>query len=241
VNIDGSGLTALTPEDGGHSIVFAPKGPYFIDTFAPVDKAPVIALRSAVDGKVVKELGCGDSELLQSVGWRPPQVIKLKARDGVTDIYGLMGKPSTFDSTKSYPILDHSYPGPQVGSVGRWGWSGTGESQALAELGFIVVEIDHQGTPRRSKAFHDFYYRNMGDNGIPDHVAGIRQLAAMHPWIDITRVGIRGHSGGGLASTDAILRYPDFYKVAVSGSGNHNPNTYAWYWAGRYQGPYEKA
>lgn len=241
VNVDGSGLTALTPEDGDHSITFAPKGPYFIDTFAPVGTAPVITLRSAVDGKVVMELGRGDSELLQSVGWRPPQIIKLKARDGVTDIYGLMYKPSTFDSTKSYPILDHIYPGPQVGSVGRWGWSGTGESQALAELGFIVVEIDHQGTPRRSKAFHDFYYRNMGDNGIPDHVAGIRQLAAMHPWIDITRVGIWGHSGGGLASTDAILRYPDFYKVAVSGSGNHNPNTYAWYWAGRYQGPYQKA
>ncbi len=241
VNVDGSGLTALTPEDGDHSIVFAPKGPYFIDTFAPVDKAPVITLRSAADGKVVMELGRGDSELLQSVGWRPPEIIKLKARDGVTDIYGLMYKPSTFDSTKSYPILDHIYPGPQVGSVGRWGWSGTGESQAIAELGFIVVEIDHQGTPRRSKAFHDFYYRNMGDNGIPDHVAGIRQLAGMHSWIDITRVGIWGHSGGGLASTDAILRFPDFYKVAVSGSGNHNPNTYAWYWAGRYQGPYEKA
>ncbi|MBC7896492.1 MAG: prolyl oligopeptidase family serine peptidase [Cytophagaceae bacterium] len=241
VNVDGSGMTALTPEDGDHAITFTPKGPYFIDTFAPVDKAPVISLRSAVDGKVILELGRGDAELLQSVGWRPPQVIKVKARDGVTDIYGLMYKPSHFDSTKKYPILDHIYPGPQVGSVGRWGWGGTGEPQALAELGFIVVQIDHQGTPRRSKAFHDFYYRNMGDNGIPDHISGIRQLAAQNAWIDINRVGIWGHSGGGLASTDAILRYPDFYKVAVSGSGNHHPNTYAWYWAGRYQGPYEKA
>ena len=241
VNIDGSGMTALTPEDGDHAITFAPKGPYFIDNFAPVDKAPVITLRSAVDGKVILELGRGDAELLQSVGWRPPQIVKVKARDGVTDLYGLMYKPSHFDSTRSYPLLDHIYPGPQVGSVGRWGWSGTGEPQALAELGFIVVQIDHQGTPRRSKAFHDFYYRNMGDNGIPDHVAAIRQLAGRHAWIDINRVGIWGHSGGGLASTDAILRYPDFYKVAVSGSGNHHPNTYAWYWAGRYQGPYEKA
>jgi pimeloyl-ACP methyl ester carboxylesterase len=241
VNIDGTGMTALTPEEGDHAITFTPKGPYFIDNAAPVDKAPVIALRSAVDGKVILELQRGDAELLQSVGWRPPQVITVKARDGVTDLYGLMYKPSHFDSTKSYPILDHIYPGPQVGSVGRWGWSGTGEPQAIAELGFIVVQIDHQGTPRRSKAFHDFYYRNMGDNGIPDHVAGIRQLAARHRWIDISRVGIWGHSGGGLASTDAILRFPDFYKVAVSGSGNHHPNTYAWYWAGRYQGPYEKA
>ncbi len=241
VNVDGTGMTALTPEEGDHSIVFAPRGPYFIDTYAPVGKAPVTVLRSAADGRTLLELGRGDAELLQSVGWRPPEIIRVKARDGVTDLYGLLYKPSHFDSTKSYPILDHIYPGPQVGSVGRWGWAGTGEPQALAELGFIVVQIDHQGTPRRSKAFHDFYYRNMGDNGIPDHVAGIKQLAAQHPWIDIGRVGIWGHSGGGLASTDAILRYPDFYKVAVSTSGNHHPDTYAWYWAGRYQGPFEKA
>lgn len=241
VDIDGSNIRPLTPEPGDHSIVFTPKGPYFIDTYAPVGVAPTIALRSAADGKVIMELGRGDAELLQAVGWRPPEIINVKARDGVTDIYGLMYKPSHFDSTKTYPILDHIYPGPQVGSVGRWGWSGTGEPQAIAELGFIVVQIDHQGTPRRSKAFHDFYYRNMGDNGIPDHIAAIRQLAARHSWIDISRVGIWGHSGGGLASTDAILRFPDFYKVAVSGSGNHHPNTYAWYWAGRYQGPYDKA
>ncbi|MCC6930774.1 MAG: prolyl oligopeptidase family serine peptidase [Gemmatimonadaceae bacterium] len=241
VNADGSGTTPLTPEAGDHAITFTPKGPYFIDTHTEIDKAPVIRLRSAIDGKVILELQRGDIELLRNVGWRPPEIIKVKARDGVTDLWGLMYKPSTFDSTRSYPILDHIYPGPQVGSVGRWGWSGTGEPQALAELGFIVVQIDHQGTPRRSKAFHDFYYRNMVDNGIPDHIAGIRQLGAAHRWIDMDRIGIFGHSGGGLASTDAILRYPDFYKVAVSGSGNHHPDTYAWYWAGRYQGPYNKA
>ncbi len=241
VNADGSGMTPLTPEDGDHAITFAPNGPYFIDTHTAIGKAPVITLRSAVDGKTILELARGDIELLRSVGWRPPEIIHTKARDGVTDIYGLMYKPSTFDSTKSYPILDHIYPGPQVGSVGRWGWSGTGEQQALAELGFIVIQIDHQGTPRRSKAFHDFYYRNMGDNGIPDHIAALRQLGAKHSFIDMNRIGIYGHSGGGLASTDAILRYPDFYKVAVSGAGNHHPDTYAWYWAGRYQGPYNKA
>jgi dipeptidyl aminopeptidase/acylaminoacyl peptidase len=241
VHLDGSGTTPLTPEEGDHSITFAPKGPYFIDTYSPVDKPPVIMLRSAADGRVIMELGRGDAELLVAVGWRPPEIVQVKARDGVTDIWGLMYKPSDFDPKKSYPILDHIYPGPQQGSVARWGFSGTGEEQALAELGFIVVEIEHQGSTRRSKAFHDFYYRNMGDNGIPDHIAAIRQLAARNAWIDINRVGIYGHSGGGLASTDAILRYPDFYKVAVSGSGNHNPDTYAWYWAGRYQGPYDKA
>src|SRR6185369_2822591 len=110
------------------------------------------------------------------------------------------------------------------------------EPRALAELGFIVIELDHMGTPGRSKAFHDYYFGNMGDNGIPDHVVGIKQLAAAHRWIDINKVGIYGHSGGGFASTDAILTYPDFYKVAVSGSGNHDNRTYGFFWGEKYQG-----
>ena len=242
VNFDGSELAALTPEEGTHRVTLFPKGDYFIDTHSTVESPPVITLRSAKDGEVLMELQRGDVEYLRSLRWTPPEIIKVKARDGVTDLWGLLYKPSDFDSTKSYPLLDHIYPGPQVGSVRNWGFSSSGsEARALAELGFIVVEIDHMGTPRRSKAFHDFYYANMGDNGIPDHIAGIRQLAARHRWIDLDRVGIYGHSGGGFASTDAIFRYPKFYKVAVSGAGNHDPRTYAWYWAGRYQGPYDEA
>jgi dipeptidyl-peptidase 4 len=241
VNFDGTGLTLLTPEEGNHSVQFVPKADVFIDTRSHVDQTPLITLRSATDGKVIMELQRGDVEYLRSLGWRPPEIIQIKARDGVTDLWGLMYKPSSFDPNKKYPILDHIYPGPQVGSVSWSSGMHTGEEQALAELGFIVVEIDHLGTPRRSKAFHDYYFAKMGDNGIPDHIAGIRQLAARYCWMDINNVGIYGHSGGGFASTDAIFRYPDFYKVAVSGAGNHDPRTYAWYWAGRYQGKFDAA
>jgi dipeptidyl-peptidase 4 len=239
VNFDGSGLTLLTPEPGNHSITFAPRGGAFIDTHSTIGTAPVSTLRSASDGKVITELQKGDIEYLRSLGWRPPELVQVKARDGVTNLWGLVYLPSTFLPGNKYPILDHIYPGPQVGSVRSWGWGSTGEEQALAELGFIVVEIDHMGTPGRSKAFHDYYFANMGDNGVPDHIAAIRQLAARYPYMDINRVGIYGHSGGGFASTGAIFRYPDFFKVAVSGAGNHDPRTYAWYWAGRYQGKFD--
>ena len=240
INFDGSGLTLLTPEEGTHSAFFVPKANYFVDTWAAANQPPVITLRSGATGRVIMELGRGDVELLESVGWTPPEIFTVKARDGVTDLWGLIYKPSDFDSTKSYPILDHIYPGPQVGSVGTWSFNARNEPRALAELGFIVIELDHMGTPGRSKAFHEFYYGNMGDNGIPDHMAGIRQLAAKHRWIDIDRVGIYGHSGGGFASTDAILRYPDFYKVAVSGAGNHDQRTYGYFWGEKYQGLLKK-
>jgi dipeptidyl aminopeptidase/acylaminoacyl peptidase len=238
---DGAGMVELTPEDATHDVTFVPKAPYFIDSYSRPDLPPITVLRSTDNGRVVMELARGDVEYLRSVGWTPPEMIITKARDGVTDLWGLMYKPSDFDPSKVYPIIDHIYPGPQVGSVQNWGFAGTGEARALAELGFIVIEIDHFGTPRRSKAFHDFYFGNMGDNGIPDHITGIRQLAAKYPWIDINKVGIYGHSGGGFASTDAIFRYPDFYKVAVSGAGNHHPNNYGAFWADKYQGLYNKA
>lgn len=236
VNFDGSDLTLLTPEPGEHRVSFVPKANYFIDTYATADEAPTIVLRSGRDGAVVMELMKGDVDLLASLGWTPPEVIQVKARDATTDLWGLVYRPSDFDSTKSYPIIDHIYPGPQVGSVGQWSFSARHEPRALAELGFIVLELDHMGTPGRSKAFHDFYFGNMGDNGLPDHIAAIRQLAARHRYIDIDRVGIYGHSGGGFASTDAILRYPDFFKVAVSGAGNHDNRTYGYFWGEKYQG-----
>jgi dipeptidyl aminopeptidase/acylaminoacyl peptidase len=135
-----------------------------------------------------------------------------------------------------YPIISHIYPGPQVGSVGNWGFKAGGRDAALAQLGFVVVQIDHMGTPLRSKAFHDNYYGNFIDNGIPDHIAAIKQLGARYPAVDLDRVGIFGGSGGGFASTDAILRYPDFFKVAVSRSGNHDNASYNIGWAEKYQG-----
>jgi dipeptidyl aminopeptidase/acylaminoacyl peptidase len=158
-------------------------------------------------------------------------------------MYGLLYKPSDFDSTRSYPIVEYIYPGPFIGSVGRWNFGGgslgtalRSDQDALAELGFIVVQMDHLGTPFRSKAVLDHYYGNMGDNGLPDHVAALQQLGARYSWIDLERVGIYGHSGGGFASTDAILRYPDVYKVAVSTAGNHDNRTYHAAYAEKYQG-----
>jgi dipeptidyl aminopeptidase/acylaminoacyl peptidase len=237
INFDGSGLTLLTPEHGNHQVTVVPKANYFVDTYGPANGPPVTVLRSGVTGKVLMELARGDTKLLESVGWTQAEVFHVKARDGVTDLWGLMYKPSLFDSTKVYPIIDHIYPGPQTGSVRRgWSFSAPDEPRALAELGFIVIQVDHFGTPGRSKAFHDFYFGNMGDNGIPDHIVAIRQLAARHRWIDINRVGIYGHSGGGFASTDAILRHPDFYKVAVSSAGNHDQRTYGTFWGEKYQG-----
>jgi dipeptidyl aminopeptidase/acylaminoacyl peptidase len=176
-----------------------------------------------------------------------PEIFTYKARDGVTTVWGLLYKPSDFDSTKSYPVVEYIYPGPFIGSVGEWSFNGgslgsvlRSDQRALAELGFIVVQMDHMGTPFRSKAFQDNYWGFMGDNGIPDHIAALRQLAAARSYMDLDRVGIYGHSGGGFASTDAILRYPDFYKVAVSTAGNHDNRSYHAAYAEKYQGLYQK-
>jgi dipeptidyl aminopeptidase/acylaminoacyl peptidase len=147
-----------------------------------------------------------------------------------------MYRPSNFDPAKRYPIINHVYPGPQTGSVGSRSFSASREARSLAELGFIVVEIDALGTPLRSKTFHAAYYADMGDNGIPDQVAGMRELAQRYPWIDLSRAGIYGHSGGGYASTDAMLRFPDFFRVAVSEAGNHDNREYEDDWGEKWQG-----
>jgi len=148
-----------------------------------------------------------------------------------------MYKPSNFDPSQRYPVLNYLYPGPQSGSVGSRAFrAARSDKQAVAELGFIVVEVDAMGTPGRSKSFHDAYYGNMGDNGLPDQVTTIQQLGERHPWMDLDRVGIWGHSGGGFASTRGILQYPDFYKVAVSGAGNHDNRNYEDDWGEKWQG-----
>jgi len=196
----------------------------------------VMVLRD-MDGNRLVALEEADITRLRAAGWTPPIPFTVKARDGVTDLYGLMYRPTAFDSTGSYPIVNYLYPGPQSGSVGSRAFSAArGDKRAIAELGFILVEVDAMGTPGRSKSFHDAYYGNMGDNGLPDQIAMIRQLAARHGYMDLERVGIYGHSGGGFAAADAILRYPDFYKVAVSQAGNHDNRTYEDDWGERYQG-----
>ncbi|MGQ0537847.1 MAG: DPP IV N-terminal domain-containing protein [Gemmatimonadaceae bacterium] len=233
---DGTGVTAVTPEEGFHAISFSPSGKYFVDMYSRIETPSVTVLRATATGAVIRKLEEADVSRLKEIGWRPGKVFTVKARDGVTDIYGVLYLPPNVDTTKKYPIISHIYPGPQVGSVGQWNFKNGGEQFSLAELGFVVIQLDHLGTPLRSKAFHDNYYGNFGDNGLPDHIAAIKQLAARHSFIDIDRVGIFGHSGGGFASTDAILRYPDFFKVAVSGAGNHDNRSYNIYWAEKYQG-----
>ena len=236
VAFDGSGLTLLTPEDAFHDIEVSPSGRYAVDRMSRIDKPTETVLREVATGRIIRRVAQADVSQLVSFGWKPARTFTAKARDGITDLQGVMYLPSNFDASRKYPVISNIYPGPQVGSVGAWTFRAGGEPFSLAELGFVVVQIDHLGTPGRSKAFHDSYYGNFIDNGLPDHIAVIKQLAVAHAFIDIDRVGIYGHSGGGFASTDAMLRFPDFFKVAVSSSGNHDNRTYNIYWAEKYQG-----
>jgi dipeptidyl aminopeptidase/acylaminoacyl peptidase len=236
IGMDGKGLTLLTPEDADHDVSLSPTGRFFVDSYSRPDVPPTADVRDA-NGKMVMALEKADISRLLATGWKAPVPITVKARDGKTDLYGLMFVPTSLDSSKKYPIINHIYPGPQTGSVGGRSFSAArGDAQALAELGFVVVEIDGMGTPWRSKSFHDFYYANMGDNTLPDQIAGMKELAKRYRWIDVDRAAIYGHSGGGFATADAMFRYPDFFKVGISESGNHDNREYEDDWGERYQG-----
>ncbi len=236
IGLDGNNLQRLTSENADHNITWSKTKQYFTDVYSTPATPPISVIRN-LKGEAVMELEKGDISNLTATGWVAPIPFTVKARDKQTDLYGLMYKPSNFDAGKKYPILNYLYPGPQSGSVGTRSFQpARGDKQSLAELGFIVVEVDAMGSPGRSKSFHDAYYGNMGDNGIPDQITMIQQLAATNPWMDLEKVGIWGHSGGGFASTDAILRYPDFYKVAVSGAGNHDNRNYEDDWGEKWQG-----
>lgn len=238
VNFDGRQLVHLTPDVGNHSVQLSPDARWIIDTYSQPNVPPVTVLRDANTGRVVRELARVDISRLTSAGWKAPQPFTVKARDGQTDLYGLMFTPTNIDSTKKYPIINYIYPGPQGGSVGSRSFSpARGDHQALADLGFVVVLIDGMGSsPQRSKAFHDAYYGRMNDNGIPDQVAGMQELARRHAFIDIEKVGIWGHSGGGFATAAAMFRAPEFFDVGIAESGNHDQRNYEDDWGERYQG-----
>ena len=240
INMDGSDLKLHTPDSANHEVYLSDDGSSFVDYFStPV--TPPLGMVRYLDGSEAFEFERSDISRLVKSGWVAPVPFSVKARDGKTDIYGLMHKPSNFDPDKKYPIINYIYPGPQSGSVGSRSFAASrSDRQSIAELGFIVVAIDAMGTPMRSKSFHEAYYGNMGDNGLPDQIAGMKELARRHSWIDIDRVGIYGHSGGGFASTDAILRYPDFFDVAVSGAGNHDNRNYEDDWGEKWQGLLER-
>lgn len=236
IGFDGKGQVLLTPEAANHTVNVSPDGKYIVDTYSTPDTPPVTVLRDR-NGKALQVLERADVSRLVASGWRAPVPVRMKARDGATDIYGLMYLPSKLDSAKKYPIINHIYPGPQSGSVGPRSFiPARGDNQALAELGFVVVEIDGMGTPGRSKAFHDYYYGRMGDNTLPDQIAGMKELAQRYRFIDIDNVGIWGHSGGGFATAAAMFRHPDFFKVGISESGNHDNRNYEDDWGERYQG-----
>ena len=236
IGFDGKHLELLTPEDGNHQVSLSPSKNYFIDSYSKPDVAPVIILRN-MDGKLISTLEKTDISRLTAAGWKPATPFTVKAYDGKTDIYGLLFTPTHLDPNKKYPVVDYIYPGPQGGSVGSWSFSAArGDNQALAELGFIVVAIEGTSNPLRSKSFHDMSYGNMAENTLPDQIAGIRQLALRYAYIDTNRVGIWGHSGGGFATADAMFRYPDFFKVGIAESGNHDNRNYEDDWGERYDG-----
>lgn len=236
VDFSGKNLQLLTPEDGNHSITLSPDNKYFVDNYSKPDVPPVSVLRD-MKGKLIAPLEKADISKLLASGWKAPEPITVNSRDGKWKLYGLMFSPSNLDKNKKYPVINYIYPGPQGGGVGSRSFSPSrGDNQALAELGFIVVVIDGTCNPGRSKSFHDVCYGNMADNTLEDQVSGIKQLASTRPYMDVDRVGIWGHSGGGFATACAMFRFPDFYKVGISESGNHENRNYEDDWGERYNG-----
>ena len=236
-SLHGGNATLLTPEACDHIVTMSPDGRYFVDSCSTPSQPPVTTLRDARNGRILARVANTDVSRLKAIGWQPPELITVKARDHETDLYGLLFKPTDFDPGKRYPIVDFVYPGPQIGSVARFDFEPSrNDSQSLAELGFIVVAIDGMGTPYRSARFQHLWYGNMGDNTLPDQVAALEELGATRPWIDLARVGMWGHSGGGNATADAMFRYPSFFKVGWAESGNHDNRNYENDWGEMYQG-----
>jgi dipeptidyl-peptidase-4 len=242
VSLDGKNQKLLTPEPAQHDITAAPDGSSFVDVYSTAQQPQTAVLRDRT-GKVLVTLAKQDISALTAAGWKPPMPIKVKARDGKTELYGFLVRPTNFDPTKKYPVVDYIYPGPQDGSCGgpeaRTFAAVRGDRQAMADLGMIVVCIDGQGNPHRSKAFHDAHASTpaeMGDDTIPDQVSGIKDLAAQYPWIDLDHVGIWGHSGGGNATVSAMFHAPEFFKVGWSESGNHDNRDYEDDWDERWAG-----
>ncbi len=237
INLDGTGLTRLTTENGSHQASFTSDARYFIDTYSRVDAAQVTQLRDARTGKVIRQLHQAQIEDLLATGWRLPEVFSAKGRDGQTDIWGMIIRPSNFDPTKKYPIIEYIYAGPHDSFVPkRFVNDSRGSLHELAELGFIVVQCDGMGTSNRSKAFHDVAWKNLKDGGFPDRIAWIKAAAKKYPYMDIERVGIFGNSAGGQSSLGALLFHPDFYKVAVSSSGCHDNRMDKMWWNEQWMG-----
>ncbi|WP_257666395.1 S9 family peptidase [Parapedobacter tibetensis] len=235
VNFDGSGFTSLTTEDGNHRASFSSDFSTFVDTYSRVDAPPVSVLRSATDGEILLELEKADNTALLATGWKYPEVFHAKGRDGTTDIWGVIIRPSNFDPSKSYPIIENIYAGPQGSFVPKNFGTQQGMA-ALAELGFIVVQIDGMGTSKRSKAFHDVCWKDLKDAGFPDRILWMKAAAEKYSYMDLDRLGIYGTSAGGQNSAGAVLFHPEFYKVAVSSCGCHDNRMDKMWWNEQWMG-----
>ena len=236
VDFSGDNLKLLTPETGTHSVSFSPDGNYFTDSYSQADVPPVHELRN-IQGELITVLERTDISRLEASGWKKPTPFTVRSADDRWDLYGIMHTPSKMVRGKKYPVVLYIYPGPQGGSVRGWGFrSARGDNQALAELGFVVVALEGSCNPGRCKSFHDACYGNMGENTLPDQVSGLKQLAGKYDFLDLDRVGVWGHSGGGFATGAAMFKYPDFFKVGISESGNHDNRNYEDDWGERYIG-----
>jgi dipeptidyl aminopeptidase/acylaminoacyl peptidase len=221
INFDGTGLVAFTEANGTHAVSFSPDRKYYVDRWSRVDLPPIAELRRTSDRSLVMELERADDAALRATGWRYPEVFAAKGRDGVTDIWGIIVRPIHFDSTRRYPVVERIYAGPH-GSFVPKAFGPQAEMQALAELGFIVVQVDGMGTSNRSKAFQDVAWKNLADAGFPDRIRWHQAVAARYAYYDIRRMGVFGNSAGGQNALGALLFHPEFYQVAVSSSGSHD-------------------
>lgn len=243
LNLRTGDLNRLTPSDDHHQVSLSPDESIAVVNRSRPDQYPVSEYIDMNSGEIVplEETWTGG---LEAVGFSPPRPFQVKARDGETDLHGLLFFPADFDSTQSYPVIVSIYPGPQTGSVGARSFSAyrRGQAHAMAQLGFVVMQLDALGTPFRSARFHTWWHGNLSDNGLQDQVGALRQLGERHSWLDLDRVGIYGHSGGGYATVAAMLRYPDVFHVGVAGAGNLDNALYTDYWGEKYQGiPRESA
>lgn len=235
INYDGTGLTAFTEADGNHTVSFSDDRKYYVDLWSRVDLPAVAELRRTEDRKVLVELEHGDASELTKAGWRAPEVFTSLGRDGKTDIWGIIVRPSNFDPLKKYPVIEYIYAGPHSSHVPKT-FAPYNQMWSLAELGFIVVQIDGMGTSNRSKAFHDVAWKNLGDAGFPDRILWHQAVAAKYRYYDITRVGIYGTSAGGQNSLGGMLFHPEFYKVCVSSCGCHDNRMDKIWWNEQWMG-----
>ncbi|SFD57404.1 Dipeptidyl peptidase IV (DPP IV) N-terminal region [Chitinophaga sp. CF118] len=235
INFDGTHLVKLTTANAQHTLSFSPGKTYYLDTYSRPDLPPVTELHRTTDGKLLMEVERADLKDYLAMGMRFPEVFHSKARDGQTDIWGVVCRPRNFDSTRRYPVIENIYAGPQDAFVPKT-FMTYGEMQSMAELGFIVVQIDGMGTANRSKAFHDMCWHNLADAGLPDRILWIKALAAKYPYIDTTRVGLYGTSAGGQNAAGALLFHPEFYKAAVSACGCHDNRVDKQWWNEQWMG-----